>query len=297
MSHIADGATAFIGLPITEDIEPMLKEIGFQNLNSGETLVPAPHFGPISKFNANGRDIPLKDQPMETAYRQQYWEWKDWSGTYHSRTVDIGYKRYPRKWIPSPWVELVIVQSEGKKFILAGSAVIKGETHEIDIVHQINLMLEIFKRVEILQENLERYEIPKVVKLNWDILPAGNMPWDKFRNHLNPVLEKMSKGKKTIVTDRMETVSQYKPDFHAIGTNGYRGYIIFGFTDLNLYIFESAEYGNATYVFEGDWKQLSHLTKAEIINANLHKHRFVHLDGWKNQVAGLFTKKNDKKVS
>lgn len=297
MTLINEGATTYIGLPITEDVSSKLKEIGFHELNPGESLVPSPKLGPISRFNANGRDIPQKDQPKETAYRQQYWEWEDWHGTSHSRTVDIPYKRYPRKWTPSPWVELVIVQSEGEKFVIAGASVIKGETNEVDIVHQINLMLEIFKRVEILQENLERYEIPKVISLSWDILPKGNMPWEKFKTHLNPLLEKMSKSKKIILVDRVETVSKYKPDFHAIGANGYRGYIIFGFSKLNLYIFESAEYGNATYVFEGNWEQLSQMTKAEIISANLHKHRFVHLGGWQKQIARLFPKKQDKKIS
>jgi hypothetical protein len=297
LSHIAEGEKVYIGLPITEDVSAKLKEIGFESLNPGELLVPSPKLGTVSKFNANGKDVPQRDKPMETAYRQQYWEWEDWGGNHHSRTVDIPFKRYPRKWIPSPWIELMIMQSGEKKFILAGPAIIKGETDETGIVHRINLMLEIFKRVEILQENLERYEIPKVVKLNWDILPVGNIPWEKFQNHLAPVMEKMSKGKKNIISERLEIVSQYKPDFHAIGTNGYRGYIIFGFKNLNLYIFESAEYGNATYVFEGDWKQLSQMTKAEIVDGNLHKHRFVHLEGWGKKIEELFPKKNDKKIS
>ncbi|MBT2655349.1 hypothetical protein J7E81_08875 [Bacillus sp. ISL-18] len=107
-------------------------------------------------------------------------------------------------------------------------------------------------------------------------------------------MEKLTKNKKTIVSDRLETISQYQPDFHAIGTNGYRGYVIFGFTNQNLYIFE---YGNATYVFEGDWKQLSQMTKAEILTANLQKHRFVHLEGWKQQIEGLFPHESDKKIS
>lgn len=297
MSHISDGEKAYIGLSITDDIAVRMKEIGFKSLNPGESLIPSPKLGITSKFNSNGKDLPEKDKPKETAYRQQYWEWQDWGGNYHSRTVDIPYQRYPRKHIPSPWVELVIVQSGEKKFLLTGSTVTKDITEDKDIVHRINLMLEIFNRVEIFQENLELYDIPQIVKLGWDVLPSGNMPWDRFKTHLGPVLKDLSKGKKRIITERLETVSQYKPDFHAIGENGYRGYIIFGFTKLNLYIFESAEYGNATYVFEGNWEQLSQLTKAEIITDNLQKHRFVHLAGWSQQIKGLFTTEGNKKVS
>lgn len=123
------------------------------------------------------------------------------------------------------------------------------------------------------------------------------MPWEQFNRHLSPVVDKMADGKRKIFRQRLETISSYKPDFHAIGENGYHGYVIFGFTKLNLYIFESAEYGNATYVFEGDWEKISKMTKAEILNANLHKERFVHLVSWENQVAKLFKTNPKKRIS
>lgn len=297
MAHIANGTKAYVGLSITPEVKAKLKEIGFRSLLPGESLVPAPKFGVISKFNVNGKGIPQKDKPKETAYRQQYWEWKDWAGNYHSRIVDIPYLRYPRKWIPAPWVELTIAQSEENQFVLAGNPIIKGETDEKEIVHRINLMLAIFKQAEILQENLEQYEVPKTVKLNWDILPQGKMPWETFKQYLKPVIDSKSKGKKMIINDRFEAISKYTPDFHAIGENGYQGYIIFGFTKQNLYIFENAEYGNATYVFEGNWKELSKMTKSEIISSNKYKHRFIHVEGWKKQIDGLFPEHEDKKIS
>lgn len=297
MSHITNGEKAYIGLSITEDMAVKLQEIGFKRLQPGESLVPAPKFGPVSKFNVNGKDVPQKDEPKETAYRQQYWEWQDWGGNYHSRIVDIPYLRYPRKWIPAPWVELTIVQSGENKFVIAGNAIIKGETDEADIVHRINLMLAVFKQAEIFQENFQRYEVPKTIKLSWNVLPKGEMPWETFNRHLAPIIESKSNGKRMIIRERLETISKYNPDFHAIGENGYQGYIIFGFSKHNLYIFENAEYGNATYVFEGDWESISKMTKAEIIASNKHKHRFVHFDGWNRQISELFPHNNDKKIS
>jgi hypothetical protein len=288
LAHLTEGSTAYIGLPITEDIFSKLKEIGFENAITGETLIPSPKLGRISNFNVNGREIPQKDLPKEIVYREQYREWKDWHGNPHSGISYIPRPRYQRKLIPAPWIALTIIQSNGKKFVIAGETIVKGQTLEEDIIHRINLMLEIFKRVEILQENLEHYDIPKVKKLDWDVFPAGKMPWEQFKVSLTPLLEKQSKGKKIIISERLETISKYKPDFHAIGKNGYRGYIIFGFTELNLYIFETAEYGNATYVFEGNWENLSRMTKAEIITDNLHKHRFIHSEGWANQITGVF---------
>lgn len=297
MSHIAEGETAYIGLQIKEDISARMKEIGFNDVKIGESLVPSPNLGPVSRFNANGKYELQKDKPKETVYHEVHWELKDWGGNYHSGTSYRPYPRYPRKWTPAPWLELLIVQSGEKQFILAGSSFVKGDTDEEKIKHQINLMLEIFKQVEIFQENLESYEIPKVNKLNWDVLPEGKMPWSTFQKYLKPVLEKKSKNKKIVIFDKLETVSQYNPDFHAIGTNGYHGYIIFGFTQLNLFVFENAEYGNATYVFEGNWKEISQMTKADIINKKLYKHRFIHSERWADQIKGLLSESHDEIVS
>lgn len=287
--HLAAGAKAYIGLTVTEEIAERLKQIGFETLNPGESMVPSPKLGPVSKFNAIGRFIPQRDQPKEMAYRQRYWEWTDWGGNTHSRTIVYSYPRFPQKEILPPGVELYLLQKDERLLLIAGPQIIKDETEEADITHRINLLLEIFKQAEVFQEDFKSFEIPKPIRLDYDILPPGKMPWEQFQRHLTPVLESMSRGKKIIIADRIETVSQYQPDFHVIGKNGYRGYIIFGFTQHNLFIFENAEYGNATYVFEGsDWDQLSQLTKAEIISGNRHKHRFVHLDGWKEQIASLF---------
>lgn len=297
LAYLEEGNIAYIGLSLTEEVVSRLKEIGFESGIVGETLIPSPKLGNISKFNANGREVPQRDLPKETLYRQHLHSWTDWHGTDYSRIVDIPYKRFPRKLIPGPWVSLTIIKHNDKQFVVAGDAIIKGKTPDKDIIHRINLMLEIFKCAAILQENLEQYEVPKVKKLDWDILPSGKMPWEQFQKSLMPLLERASNNKKVIITERLETVSQYNPDFHAIGKNGYRGYIIFGFIELNLYVFETAEYGNATYVFEGNWKEISQMTKTDIVAGNLHKHRFIHKEGWKKQVKSLFPSNDDKKIS
>lgn len=292
-SHILDGENAYIGLSITNEIETRLKEIGFKNLTPNESLVPAPNFGPFSKFNANGKDLPQKDKPKENLYRQHYFTWQDFQGNSHSRIVDIPYQRYERKWDPAPCIELTIVNSGENKFVIAGNMITMGQTEEISILHRINLLLGIFKQAEIFQENLNHHDIPKIIKLSWNILPQGNMPWESFKVQLEPLFKQKSNGKTIILTERLETIYQYTPDFQAIGTNGYQGYIIFGFTNKNLYIFENAEYGNATYIFEASWEQLSKMTKAEILSSNLQKHRFIHVNGWKQQIQNLFLEFND----
>lgn len=296
LEHLTESDTAYVGLPLTEDITGRLREIGFENLIAGESLIPSPKLGRISKFNAVGKEVPQRDLPKETFFQHQYREWKDWHGNTHSGFSYVQRKRYPRKQIAPPSVELTIIQSEDKKFVIAGQAFTKGQASEEDITHRINLILEIFKIAEIIKGNLAQYQIPQIRRLSWDVLPTGNMPWEQFQRHLTPLLERTSKNKKMVIAERLETVSKYQPDFHAVGTNGYRGYVIFGFSELNLYIFETAEYGNATYVFEGEWETLSQMTKAEIISENLYKERFVHLRGWESKIASLFPNNDDNQM-
>lgn len=55
----------------------------------------------------------------------------------------------------------------------------------------------------------------------------------------------------------------------------------------NIYVLESVYTNNATYVFGADWELLSKLTKAEILNAELHDARLIHNDNWKQNIDAL----------
>lgn len=291
-AHIADKETVYIGLRITDDMNAKLKQLGFTNeMHPGEAVTPSRENGPVSRFNAFGRDIPQKHLPKETIYIPIWWEWQDWSGKHYSEVRYRERQRYPRLHIPAPSVPLTIIEKDAEKFVVAGEPVVKGITDEETAVHKINLMLENFNRAELMQDSLQSFQVPqRIIPLNWEVLPQGDMPWERFEDYLRPVLHRATERGKRVIYDRLETIANYHPDFRAIGANGYRGYIIFGFTGLNLYICESAMYGNATYVFEGEWEHISKLTKAEIINSNLHKNRIVHQNGWRAQIAKLLNR-------
>lgn len=71
------------------------------------------------------------------------------------------------------------------------------------------------------------------------------------------------------------------------GTGGFHGYLVFVFKQKNIVIMENMIYGNATYVFNDDWKELSKLSKAEIIQKNLHLDRLVHSEKWVREIKKL----------
>ena len=84
------------------------------------------------------------------------------------------------------------------------------------------------------------------------------------------------------------TFAEYEPNFIAIGENSFNGYVVYGYTKKDLYVFESNQPGNATYVFRGEWENASMLTKRDIIQGELCYKRFIHSKDWGNNVKTLF---------
>jgi len=110
------------------------------------------------------------------------------------------------------------------------------------------------------------------------------MPWERFKREIEPIVKSAPQGNQQILYYRLNTVNALKPDFRAIGSGGFHGYIIHGFTVNRLYVLESMYYGNATYVLGESWEEISKKTKAEILNEKLQKARIIHRVGWKKKI-------------
>jgi len=292
LQRFAEGTKIIPGLAINDEMNDTLLNIGFtEDFNVGETVLPPSDIGPICRFNAEGRFIVHKDQPMETAYRQVEWTWEQWAGRYDTETqskiVDVPYQRYPRTLVYPPSIELSIVQnSEGQKYIIAPMCELRFQEPDT-LLHSINIFLDIFGHCEILSENLEGYVITNLKRLNWKVLPPGKWPWKKVKKEVSPLVKKTSEQNQVVITYRLTTITDFEPEFVAIGRAGFSGYLIFGFPKKNLYVLESLYSGNATYVFEEQWEELSKLTKAEILQGNLQRDRIIHRERWESQINNL----------
>ncbi|MBU1151812.1 hypothetical protein KJ632_03215 [Patescibacteria group bacterium] len=260
-----------------------MKLVGFSSSpQEGETILPVP-VGMVSGFNAEGKEKVRKDLPMEKYYRQVDWTRQQWDGYNQTKEVtdviDRPYDRYPRDFIEPPSIELKFAQGKVVSPLLA-----YPKDEEV-IIHTINLFLEIFGECEILNSNLE--EIIKTPKniLNWEILKPGEYPWD--RKEFNSALGRLSKQQLGVFKDRFTTMRSHSPDEEYVGRNGFSGYVIFCFKKKNLHICESPWHGNAIYVFQDDWRELSKKTKAEILRGGLQKERIIHYHDWKDRIDEL----------
>lgn len=286
--HFQKGDRFSMGITDPDNFSNRIKRIGFSYpLIIGEKTLPSGSFGRISNFNANGKYLVKRNKPKETVYYQREWTREEWAGYRQTRTVtdtvDIPYERYPREFVLPPSVELIVQAKEGKTFIIA-ETLTKGVTEESQIKHIANLFLEIFGEFAILDENFIPTKLPEIKRLNWEVLPKGEMPWEKAKQFTDKILNQTKSTKRPVVEKRLEYVNSFGAEFMALGRAGFRGYIIYGFPRINKFILESAYHGNATYIFNKSWEALSQMTKAEILNNDLQEDRVIHSKGWEEKI-------------
>ncbi|MFY0620053.1 hypothetical protein [Shimia sp.] len=294
------------GIPIGTDFRPVveldetgrkkLARVGFADSpTSGDTVLPN-GIGPISRFNADGKWQIYRDQPKEERYvRTVRWTWKQWAGRGHYEEHedfrDIFRQCYPRSAIAAPGVELTYIEKDGKAYVVVPALRNIDDQHS-DVLHSINLLLELFGWCELVKGDLSRFSNIIVKRLNWKMLPPGKYPWQRLKTHLGEVLKRTSENTQSVIYDRQETILSFDPDEQFVGTGGFSDYIAYTFKERGLVVLESIRKDNAIYVFGLDWDRFSKLTKSEIINANLHLARLVHTKGWKGKLARLMDQKD-----
>jgi len=283
--------TTNVYVGVINPTEARLKRIGFSgDLKDGETVLPKP-VGRASLYNAEGKYIIHKDRPMETAYRTVEWSWTEWHGRYNQVEKtdfrDVPYKRYPRTHVAAPSLELTLsTNTQGEKVVLT-PLISDWRNREKALLHAVNLMLDIFGECTFFDEKREQIIKAPVRQLNWKILPQGRHPFSEVREQLKNELARVKEGNRSFVDHRLERINSFEPEFTAVGQGGFSGYVIFGFPEKNIYVLESILYGNATYVLGDDWEKISRLSKAEILNDNLHKERIIHLRKWFEEIRKL----------
>lgn len=294
LDHHLDAATAGKKLRVAVGLSKhkrRLMQLGFSDpLVVGESILPSAQFGPSCRFNAEGKEIPQKHLPKETLYRSQMWTHIEHHGTEEREVetlVSIPYQRYPRKIVPPPAVKITIQASKEGELFGATDFFVRGQ-EDAQLLSGINVFLEIFGECELQYDDGRLLRPPKIQSLDWDILPTGSYPWERVRESLRNSFKGTRPHTLAAIEWRMEKLYGFDPDSINVGRSGFSGYVIFCYPKLDLYVLECRRPDNATYVLGADWKTLSKLTKAEILNASLHKTRIIHNDSWLAKVSRLF---------
>jgi len=269
--------------PLNEIEEHTLEALGFnKNPDIGDFLIPS-KIGKYTAFNADGDVHIRKDLPKQPESIMYYGASRDWHGGIHygikTRTVD----KYPRDHIPAPSETLQIIELSGSRYVSTAELELTDDDKARNI-HACNLMLECFSSFNIVNSDTSELIGPKLKRLQWEILPKGEYPWEKSKSIIQKATESLKEGDQKIIEHRMKILSRRNPDFLATGRGGFSGYFVYGFKDKNVYVLESIYLDNATYVFSSEWEELSQLTKREIIQGKLPHQRIVHNHKWNGAI-------------
>jgi len=272
-----------VRLPIEDSIAI---ELGFSNeLALGDSFLPAA-IGKTTEFNANGKIIIRKDLPKVSQTNSSWRSWKDWHGQEHSGIVVRTIQVFPRQLVPPPSEYLTVLSAPSGPAVCSRSISYNKETKE-DILHVVNLFLEIFGEFEVFDDSLEFSASATIKRLNWKLLPPGKYPFLRTKEALSEFLVSLSESDRPVVEDRIKKITKLEPDLLGIGLGGFKDYVVFGFTKKNRYVLESPRLGNATYIFDQNWEELSTKSKKEILDGSLHEARVIHDHRWSRDIVGI----------
>lgn len=293
LKGVNDGDTVVVGLISPLSASDRLVEVGFTpDFEIGERVLPSA-VGSVSKYNAEGKYKVHRDKPMETAYRQIEWTWSEWHGPYEqierSEIKDYPYQRYPRTFLEPPSIELTIATDREGQPVLVTPPIEYTEDNREKLLHTVNLMLELFGECYVLDEDHQNILKAPMKRLNWEVLPHGKHPWERLLPSLQHVIRQQPDGNQKVIQKRFKALNEYEPEFTAVGRAGFNGYLVFGYPSKGLYVLESTEVNNATYILDKDWETLSQMTKAQLINASLHKERVIHREKWFSEINNILS--------
>lgn len=283
-----DAKKVRLAVPLNDVSEDLLVLIGFDKSPSiGDYLIPSA-LGKFTSFNTNGKEIIRKDLPLTSESVMFYGASRDWQGGIHHGIRTRTIKKYPREHITAPSETFEIVNIDDNLFI-SSSILDLSDIDETRNIHVTNLMLECFSEFEIYDIEKQVIVSPRLKYLQWDVLPSGEFPWSKAEAIISQRTAHLKDQDRKVIEYRMKFLSQKQPDFLAMGRAGFSGYFVYGFTNRDVYILESMQVDNATYVFNSDWEEISKLTKSQIINSDLPHQRIIHDKRWRTSITHVIS--------
>lgn len=148
-------------------------------------------------------------------------------------------ERYARIEFEPYNVELFLKYDEQGQLMVMTDPISYCQDNEKLLINTINIFLTNFEECEVLTENFENVMPTRIIRLNWEVLPSGDYPWERMQDDLKKVSEKSSKTAKKVLIDKCEFINSFQPDFRAYGKSGFHGYVIFG-SCIGTYMFWKA---------------------------------------------------------
>jgi hypothetical protein len=125
--------------------------------------------------------------------------------------------------------------------------------------------------------------VPKAKRLPWTVLPPGEWAFSDIQSHFH----QLSRERRDLQWDlkRLDYANRLKPSESWIGKDEFDGYVIFIFRWTKAALLDHPIMGNACYVLRSRWRELSHLSKSELLRRHPRRvTRIVHKGDWRARV-------------
>lgn len=252
-------------------------------------ILPLQSVGRYSSYNINGRTIIRRDLPkVGKSYSFEMPNFGDWSKGSHdmSWTRQVFQRTH---WLPKE-IHIVseILEEDDTcitfKFSLDCYINRQQLSYEEDLLYHCNLLQENTGICNIFEATATDSDYIENLYVNWELLPPGEQNIDKNIEYFISKLKNPSTQIKNTITDRVNFFESLQPIQYIVGESKFSRYIGAMLRE-DLVLLENVHYGNAIYILLENWKELSQLSRIELLNSsNKNFIRITHRGNWKNRV-------------
>lgn len=256
-------------------------------MQAGDPVLLPPSSGAFARRNLDGWDEKRTDLPKEI---RDVSTWApSWnSGSYHlvSREIEAyPVERHSAKMLTiSATVLEHLVDSALVRFRVDQPLLREDPDFAADLRFNLRLLREAVGEAHVFDADLSDDDFARIQHVDWELLPPGST--DRVLEHLasrRPVHPEKLK----VASERLQVLDRLGHNGLIVGKGKFTRYFGARFGD-RLVALESLEYGNALYLFEEDWEQLTQLSRTELIKRrDASVHRVPHLPGWQSAIRKL----------
>lgn len=240
----------------------------------------------VSRANVRGRYV--RKEPEEKVTIRRHIEY-----TRRRDGVHVSFDRnfYVYKKVLQHQFEIKFVlktNMHGQKLVICEELLHNSDDHNMKMKnkHIANLFCEIFETFEIYDTDLNP-AIHFNTRFDEVILPSGRLEDQTNFDDIIRLGDRFARNEdeSRAFQERLKVLQEYKPDIRGKGPKGFFGYLVFGFTDLDIIVLETIYSGNATYIFTTEnFENKIISNKQEVLRRELHLQRIYHDDNWERKI-------------
>lgn len=256
-------------------------------ITSGEPVLLPRTRGLFAARNLDGWVEKRKDLAKEL---REVSNWApDWNGSgYHlvSRSVEAWPLQYHRARLNTISATVLEQLRDGAlvRFRVDQPLSRESETFAFDLKFNIRFLKEAVGAASVFPADMSDEAFAKIQTVDWEMLPAGSE--DRVLAQL-ATRRGASAERMRVAGERLRTLERLGHDGFIVGTGRFSNYFGAKFGQ-RLVALENLEYGNALYVFEENWEELSKLSRSELVcRRDPQVHRIPHVSGWQSVIRKL----------